>query len=73
MSHTKPAGSSGCDCDKQATIPFLDTALEIKDEKIISDFYRKPSDRNQTFVAVLRPPETRDHLHALLSRPPHYA
>ena len=47
MSHTKLAGASGCDCEEQATIPFLDTSLEIKDGRIVSDLYRKPSERNK--------------------------
>ena len=47
MSHTKPVGASGCDCPESNTIPFLDTSLEIKGGKIISDLYRKPSDRNK--------------------------
>ena len=61
MSHTKPAGASGCECEEQTTIPFLDTALEIKDGK------------KQVSAAVLRPPKSRDHLHTLLARPPHRA
>ena len=47
MSHTKPVGASGCDCPESNTIPFLDTSLEIKSGKIISDLYRKPSDHNK--------------------------
>ena len=47
MSHTKPAGASGCECEEQSSIPFLDRLLEIKNRKIISDLYRKPSDRNK--------------------------
>ena len=47
MSHTKPPGATGCDCPESNTIPFLDTSLEIKNGKIISDLYRKPNDRNK--------------------------
>ena len=47
MSHTKPGGALGCVCEESKSIPFLDTSLEIKDGKIVSDLYRKPSDRNK--------------------------
>ena len=47
MSHTKPAGALGCECAESNSIPFLDTSLEIKEGKIVSDLYRKPSDRNK--------------------------
>ena len=47
MSHNKPDGASGCECEEQSSVPFLDTALEIKNRKFISDLYRKPSDPNK--------------------------
>ena len=48
MTHTKPAGALGCECAEGNSIPFLDTSLEIKNGgKIVSDLYRKPSDRNK--------------------------
>ena len=47
MSHTKPPGALGCECAESRSIPFLDTSLEIKEGRIVSDLYRKPSDRNK--------------------------
>ena len=34
-------------CEEQATIPFLYTSLQIKDGRIVSDLYQKPSDHNK--------------------------
>ena len=36
-----------CDCDLTDSLAFLDTSCHIKDNKIIVDLYRKPTDRNQ--------------------------
>ena len=47
MTHTKPPGSSGCSCEDAVSIPFLDTSLQIKEGRIVSDLYRKPTDRNK--------------------------
>ena len=35
-----------CDCETRSTIPFLDTLCEIRDGRIVTDLYRKPTDRN---------------------------
>jgi hypothetical protein len=47
MSHTKPKGGNKCDCEPVESIPFLDTSCQIKDGRIITDLYRKPTDKNQ--------------------------
>ena len=36
-----------CECEAQESIPFLDTKVQIKNGKIVTDLYRKPTDRNQ--------------------------
>ena len=35
-----------CNCETSCSIPFLDTLCSIKNGKIITDLYRKPTDRN---------------------------
>ena len=50
MSHTSVPGElleDQCDCIKKREIPFLDTLSSIKDGKIETDLYIKPTDRNQ--------------------------
>ena len=48
MSHTSEKGSEPeCDCKQVDSIPFLDTLCTIKNGKVVTDLYRKPSDRNQ--------------------------
>ena len=54
MSHTTPSSSSDnpvpqptCACCTGSSLPFLDTACSISENKIVVDLYRKPSDRNQ--------------------------
>lgn len=34
-------------CEEKSAIPFLDTLCSIKDGKIDTDLYKKPTDRNQ--------------------------
>ena len=48
MSHTasKHPGDQ-CDCPQVTSVPFLDTSCSIVDGKIITDLYRKETDRNQ--------------------------
>ena len=48
MSHTRKEDSDDhiCKCDPSNSIPFLDTSLSIRNGRINSDLYRKPSDRN---------------------------
>ena len=46
MSHTTNAHST-CDCSSASSIPFLDTSCNISDGKIITDLYKKSTDRNQ--------------------------
>ena len=36
-----------CNCDYKESIPFLDTLCHIKEGKIVTDLYKKPTDRNQ--------------------------
>ena len=50
MNHTTIEGEpieSRCSCQPLQEIPFLDTACSLKNGKIITKLYRKPSDRNQ--------------------------
>ena len=48
MSHTSEQGSTQeCECEPTDSIPFLDTLCQIKNGKVKTDLYRKPSDRNQ--------------------------
>ena len=50
MNHTAIAGEAPgdkCDCEKKSAIPFLDTLCSIKNGKIDTDLYKKPTDRNQ--------------------------
>ena len=49
MSHTTPLNIENpvCGCKPAETIPFLDTSCQIVDGKILTDLYRKETDRNQ--------------------------
>ena len=51
MAHTTPKHDlmkpSVCQCPQIEAIPFLDTLCQIKNGKISTDLYRKPTDRNQ--------------------------
>jgi hypothetical protein len=48
MSHTSLKSElEPCECSFKESIPFLDTECKIKEGKIVTDLYRKPSDRNQ--------------------------
>ena len=50
MVHTtniSEAEEDRCDCEPTDSIPFLDTALKIEDNKIDIDLYKKKTDRNQ--------------------------
>ena len=49
MSHTTPCHieNPACDCTPEESLPFLDTSCKILDGKIVSDLFRKETDRNQ--------------------------
>ena len=50
MSHTTPSTEQQnptCSCEPKDSIPYLDTSCQIKQGKIITDLYRKPTDKNQ--------------------------
>ena len=51
MSHTVPENNilelESCSCPPSKSISYLDTLCEIKEGKIITDLYRKPTDKNQ--------------------------
>ena len=50
MTHTTPKNESPhqqCSCEPIYSIPFLDTLCTIKNGKIETDLYRKPTDKNQ--------------------------
>ena len=46
LSHVNPEGSS-CGCPITSSIPFLDTSCSISDNKILTDLFKKETDRNQ--------------------------
>ena len=46
--HTKlPGAVDTCECPELDKIPFLDTTISVKNNLIVTDLYRKPSDRVQ--------------------------
>ena len=47
--HTTPQNmeTSDCDCKHEQSLPFLDTSGLIIDGKIVTDLYRKETDKNQ--------------------------
>ena len=50
MTHTTPQSCQPqppCSCPPMDSIPFLDTSCKIKNGKIVTDLYRKPTDKNQ--------------------------
>ena len=51
MEHTTPNSifteQNPCQCERRRSIPYLDTLCTIKEGKIITSLYRKPSDKNQ--------------------------
>ena len=49
MSHTTPPNvlNPTCGCKQAESLPFLDTSCQIIDGKIVTDLYRKETDRNQ--------------------------
>ena len=50
MSHTSIPNESyedKCQCEDKQSIPFLDTQISIKNNRIETDLYRKETDRNQ--------------------------
>ena len=47
MSHTKPPGCEECDCPEALSVPFLDTSIRIENNTIITDLFKKETDRNQ--------------------------
>ena len=59
MSHTSVNSEiDTCDCEPQDTIPFLDTHCKFENGKIITDLYRKPTDRNQYLLTSSCSPAT---------------
>ena len=47
MNHTSIAEIDPCDCPQKENIPFLDVLVSIRNGKIDTDLYKKPTDRNQ--------------------------
>ena len=49
MSHTTPPNvdNPGCECKREESLPFLDTSCRNLDGKLVTDLYRKETDRNQ--------------------------
>ena len=54
MKHTVPENNNfdldSCSCPPLKSISYLDTLREIKEGKIITDLYRKPTDKNQNLL-----------------------
>ena len=46
MNHTTINEPDPCDCPKKDNIPFLDVSIYIQNQKICTDLYKKPTDRN---------------------------
>ena len=49
MNHTTPNNKgeeNNCGCDYKTTVPFLDTSLCIENGQIVTDLYKKPTDKN---------------------------
>jgi hypothetical protein len=70
MSHTTPQSEfqkpPSCSCPQMESIPYLDTSCQIKQGKIITDLYRKPTDKKNFFLhlaAILQSAWTRSHFH----------
>ena len=62
MSHTTPKAEQdlppSCSCKPTESIPYLDTSCQIKQGKIVTDLYRKPTDKNQYLLnSSCNPPE----------------
>ena len=62
MTHTTPKSENpnqiSCTCPQKESIPYLDTLCTIKNGKIITDLYRKPTDKNQYLLtSSCHPPE----------------
>ena len=51
MSHATPKSELNhhptCSCPQMDSIPYLDISCQIKEGKIVTDLYRKPTDKNQ--------------------------
>ena len=50
LQHTTPEKENSddhCECERVASVPFLDTSCSIKEGQIILNLYRKPTDRNK--------------------------
>ena len=69
MQHTSVYGFTcdececGCKCEPSESIPFLDTLSTIKDGKIITDLYRKPTDRCQYLLtSSCHPPHVTNNI-----------
>ena len=60
MTNTTPihcqAEPPPCSCPVISTIPYLDTAFRIVDRKIMTDLYKKPTDKNQYLLYSSCPP-----------------
>ena len=64
MSHTSltsEESSMKCGCPEMNPLPFLDVLCSIKQNKIVTDLYRKETDRNQYLLtSSCHPVETRE-------------
>ena len=61
LTHTSVPGEADedkCNCEPKSEIPFLDTMCSIKNGKISTDLYRKPTDRNQYLLPDSCHPKT---------------
>ena len=47
MNHTKRETENACECHPCPSIPFLDTSASVENNQIVTDLFRKPTDRCQ--------------------------
>ena len=63
MQHTSIDEPDPCSCPVTHAIPYLDTCISIQDGKIITDLYRKPTDRNMYLLpSSCHPPHVTENI-----------
>ena len=49
---TKTEQEEPCSCPRLDAIPYLNTSCSLKNGKIVTDLYRKPTDKNQYLLPI---------------------
>ena len=65
MEHTTAPGDTSpeCGCAPRDRINFLDTEVRLEEGKLVTDLYRKPTDRNQyLLLSSCHPPHITTNL-----------